>query len=110
MVNGSSKIDAIIDIVKHHQKAPGQPPLSVKQEPATNDPGRLNTFVPTAWDSLSPGGLTNPDAPRTPDKIVLFVIFPEHNPFLKAVSQISFINIHLKLTKYFLIVFKVMGY
>ena len=69
MTNRSSKIDAIVDIVKYHQQASGRPPLVVKHRPATDDPGRLNTFEPTVWDSLSPRGLINPDAPQTPDKM-----------------------------------------
>ena len=99
MINRSSKIDAIVDIVKYHQQAPGRPPLVVKHRPATDDPGRLNTFEPTVWDSLSPRGLINPDAPQTPDKIVLLVLFPEHNPFVKAVSRCLFAHIHLLLTQ-----------
>lgn len=90
MTSRSSKIDAIVDIVKYHKQAPGRLPLAVKQQPATDDPGRLNTFESTVWDNLSSHSLTHSDSP---DKIVLFVVFPEHSPFLKAVSQSLFSRI-----------------
>lgn len=108
MTNRSSKIDAIIDIVKYHQQAPGRPPLAVKQQGAIDNTGRLNTLEPTVWDSPSQG-LINSNTSRTPDKIVLFVIFPEHNPFLKAVSRLLFGSVHLIAHSTF-IVFKAMEY
>ena len=82
----SSKIDAIIDIIMYHQAERGSPPLAFTQQSTPDDSGRLNLPSPTQWDELSPNGITDADAPITPDKIVLYIAFPEHNPFLKAVS------------------------
>ena len=82
----SAKIDAIVDIIHYHRAERGRPPLTFTPLEMPDDQGRLNSSAPTHWDELSPNGVVNMDVPSTPDKIVLYIAFPEHNPFLRAVS------------------------
>ena len=82
----SSKIDAIVDIILYHQAERGRPPLAFTPLETPDAQGRLNHSSPTQWDEYSADGVVNPDVNPTPDKIVLYIAFPEHNTFLKGVS------------------------
>ncbi|KAI0091818.1 P-loop containing nucleoside triphosphate hydrolase protein, partial [Irpex rosettiformis] len=80
----SAKIDAIISIIQYHQQESGRPPLKVKSPPEPNS-SEVNTFEPMSWTDFPPHKLV---PPKTDDKIVMFIAFPEHNPFLNAIFRL----------------------
>lgn len=90
----SAKIDAIIAIIQHHQLGPDRAPLNaVAREPLASPP---NTFTPTTWQEVvdaptSGSSLTEMTPSMIPDKIVLFIAFPEHNEYIKAVRVFLFL-------------------
>ncbi|KAI0085377.1 P-loop containing nucleoside triphosphate hydrolase protein, partial [Irpex rosettiformis] len=75
----SSKIDAVVAIIQHHTKSPNRPPLNMTWEDA-------RSISPTSYE------LDVSKVPDSPDKIVMYSSFPEHNQFLKAC--LAFYNIN----------------
>jgi hypothetical protein len=80
-----SKLDVMVNIVKHHIQGPGRPLLRNVDPVDRKD----NSDVYASWsNNLVP--IDNlPSTPPTetpPDKIVVFQMFPKHNLYVEPVS------------------------
>ena len=92
----SAKINALIAIIQYHQAASGRPPLHLNhsQQP-DDDETDLNPLEASAWSDFPPSIPMKKPPPTTPDKIIVYIGFPEHNVFLNAVRAPLFISFAL---------------
>ena len=75
MSRPSTKIDALLQIIKYHLSAPGLQPLKVTDQDANTlepDPNALRTFQ---------------DPSLRPDRIVVYLAFPSNNAIVHKVGQ-----------------------
>lgn len=83
----SAKINALIAIIEYHQNTSGRPPLRLahSQQPDVDETA-LNRFEASVWSDfpLVPS-IPFKTPPTTPDKIIVYIGFPEHNVFINAV-------------------------
>ena len=82
--NPSTKIDALLAIIRHHLRAPGLPPLHVSDQQANTlaiDP----EYLPGP-DGCAPGKSLIPQTTAGgPDRIVVYLAFPKNNWIVRKV-------------------------
>lgn len=82
--NPSTKMDAMLSIVRHHLQAPGLPPLAVS-DPTTNALDLHPDYVPQEDGSPALKRIDQ-DIKLGPDRIVIFLAFPKNNWLVSKVS------------------------
>jgi hypothetical protein len=81
-----SKLDVMVNIVKHHIQGPGRPLLRNIDPVDRKD----NPDVYASWsNNLVPidNPPSAPPADTPPDKLVVFQMFPKHNLYVEPVSS-----------------------
>jgi hypothetical protein len=100
----SSKLDALIDILKYHQREPHLPVLENVEN--WKDYDEVDDEAYYVWtNALEPRDTymeVAPAAKGTPDKVVVYQAFPSHNALVIPVSTLTWVillsmlnNIHV---------------
>lgn len=75
----STKLTALVTILKYHLEADGRAPLRLKEDFDENDPNALE--ITPDWQEVTPR-----PAGSAPDRALLFVSFPSNNALITGVS------------------------
>lgn len=87
----STKINALLALIRHHLLAPGLPPLAVVDS-ANNTLGPDPDYLPQA-DGSPPAKTVVQEASLGPDRIVVYLAFPKNNWIVKKVSLICIMSL-----------------
>ena len=82
--NPSTKIDALLAIVRHHLRAPGLPPLHVGDQ-QTNALAPDPDYLPGLDGSPPVKSTITQNVAGGPDRIVVYLAFPKNNWIVRKV-------------------------